>query len=805
MKSIVTILSRSILALCFSSIIIFGGITIYFMSSNYQKELHEAENETMGSVENSLKKEISQMQDYIKFSRDTARTASLKSIKNSIMEAHSLAMNLYGTYKNTMPEDELKELIKTTLQAMIYDYDDSYLFIVGMDGVLKLHTEAPNTTGNNVLNAKTSDNRYILKEMIRLADKRGEGYIDYLWPKPGASKKPYEKTSFIKLFEPYQWILGTGNYQDTITQRTQEHVLKRLNKLNSGGDEYFAGTFGGVSLLGKNKGKSIMKLKSSDGVHIVQEFIKAAKLGGRFVTYRSPSVSSSFKTYKRTSYCETVPGWNWILGASINIDQLEDVLQQKKDQLWNTLLLHLAAVLTLVILHSLIVLIFAERFKRVLTDNFNSFENFFRKGTYSTLKIDRSRIDFTEFDNMAELANNMIDSRESAKSELLKSEITYREIFNATKDAIGVLDIDKKIFTDVNQTFLDFFGMKRTEAIGMGPEAISFNSPPYDSKYAAELFNKALSGESVHFEWMVKKITGEAFWTDNLARVASIGGQKKLLIVMRNITERRKMQKLMVQTEKMMSIGGLAAGMAHEINNPLGIIMQVTQNIIRRTSPTLKSNIPVAEKCDIDLDNLRNYMDKRGINEYLRSIQDAGTRAAAIVKSMLEFSRKSNSSKSSGTIEPVIETALSLAANDYDFKKKYDFKKIKIIRDFNSSPMFNFTEMEIRQVIFSLIKNAAQALMERQKGDKIPTITIRTSSDENFVRVEIEDNGPGINQKELERIFEPFYSTKEPGIGTGLGLSVSYYIITQNHGGTISADSNPGEGTRFTISLPILT
>ncbi|NDV21168.1 cache domain-containing protein [Desulfovibrio sp. JC022] len=805
MKSIVTIFSRSILTLCFSSILIFGGMTVYFMISDYQDELQETETEIMGSVENSLKKEVSRMQAYIKFSRDTARAASLKSIKTSILEAHSLAMNIYETYKGTMPEDELKQLIKTTLQAMIHEYDDSYLFIIGMDGVLELHTEAPDITGNNVLGTRTSDSRYILKEMISLAERRGEGYIDYLWTKPGDSKVPYEKTSYIKLFTPYQWILGTGNYRDTITRHTQELILKRLNKLNSGGDEYFAGTFGGISLLGKNKGKSIMELKSSDGVYIVQEFIKAAKSGGKFITYRSPSISSGFKTYKKTSYCEAVPGWNWVMGASINIDQLEDTLQQKTEQLWNTLLLQLTAVLALIFLHSLLVLIFAERFKRVLAENFSSFENFFRKGTDSTLKIDRSRIDFTEFDKMAELANTMIDSRETAKSELLKSEITYREIFNATKDAIGVLDINKKVFIDVNQTFLDFFGMERAEAVGMGPEIISFNSPPYDGKYAAELFNKALSGESVHFEWMVKKKTGEPFWTDNLARVASIGGQKKLLIVMRNITERRKMQKLMVQTEKMMSIGGLAAGMAHEINNPLGIIMQVTQNIIRRTSPTLKSNLPVAEKCNIDLDNLRNYMDKRGINEYLSSIQEAGTRAAAIVKSMLEFSRKSNSSKSSGNIEPVIETALSLAANDYDFKKKYDFKKINIIRDFNSSPMFNFTEMEISQVILSLIKNAAQALMEEKNEHKIPTITIRTSSDENFVRVEIEDNGPGIDQKELERIFEPFYSTKDPGVGTGLGLSVSYYIITQNHGGTITADSNPGEGTRFTIILPILT
>lgn len=775
------------------------------MVSDYQNKLEEVETEIMGGVQDSLQKELFRLQDYIKFSRDTARSASLRSVKTSILEAHSLAMTLYETYKDSIPEDKLKELIKATLQAMIHDFDDSYLFIVRMDGVLVLHTSAPETNGDYVLDTKTSDSRYILREMVIIAKKQGEGYIDYLWSKPSSHDNSYEKTSYIKLFAPYQWILGTGTYRDTTTNQTQEHVLKRINKLNSNGNEYFAGTFSGTSLIGKNKGKNLMELKSSDGIFIIQEFIKSAKSGGGFISYRSPSIVSGFKSYKRMGYYEAVPGWNWFIGVSTNIERLEEKLKQKEESLWDRLLMRLAAVVALVCLYSLIIVFFSDRFKKILADNFNSFEIFFRKGTDSTTKIDRSKIDFTEFDTMAELANTMIDSRESAKKDLLKSEITYREIFNATKDAIGVLDINKRIFTDVNQTFLDFFGMERSEAIGMSPEIISFNSPPYDNKYAGELFTKALSGESIHFEWMVKNKKGEPFWTDNLARVASIGGQKKLLIVMRDITERRKMQKTMVQTEKMMSVGGLAAGMAHEVNNPLGIIMQVTQNIIRRTSPTLKSNIPVAESCDIDLNNLRNYMEKRGINDYLRSIQDAGSRAAAIVKSMIEFSRKSNSAKSSGTIEPVIETALSLAANDYDFKKKYDFKKIKIIRDFNSSPMFNFTEMEISQVILSLIKNAAQALSEDQNTHKIPTITIRTSSDENFVRIEIEDNGPGIEQEELQRIFEPFYSTKGPGVGTGLGLSVSYYIVTQNHSGTITVDSNPGEGTRFTISLPILT
>lgn len=350
------------------------------------------------------------------------------------------------------------------------------------------------------------------------------------------------------------------------------------------------------------------------------------------------------------------------------------------------LIINLSLLCALLLLYAITILLFSKKFKGMLADNFNSFELFFRRGTDSPVKIDRTQIAFKEFDQMAILANDMIDSREFAKNELLKSEITYREIFNATKDAIAVMDIQKRIFIDVNQAFLDFFGMNRSEAIGMSPEAISFNTPPYDNKYAAELFQKARSGESVHFEWMVKKSNGEPFWTDNLARVATIGGDKKLLIVMRDITERKKMQKIMVQTEKMMSVGGLAAGMAHEINNPLGVIMQVTQNIIRRTSPNLKKNLPIARQCDIDLNNLQNYMDKRGITEYLHGIQDAGNRASTIVKSMLDFSRKSTSAKSSCDIESVIETTLLLASNDYDLKKQYDFKKIKIIRDFSSPP-----------------------------------------------------------------------------------------------------------------------
>lgn len=798
-------LSRYMLALCFSSFFIFGGITVYFMVSYYEKELVEVETEILGGVEETLIREVSRVQNFLEFNRNNAQIQAIKNIKNFILEAHSLATNLYETYKDSMSEQELQTLIKETLRSLVHNFSDSYIFIIGMDGIEQLNTEHPSLEQQNVIDAQTANGRFIIRDMISLIKAKNEGYIDYLWSKPGKKGKSYEKKSYIKLFAPYNWIIGTGAYRDTITLKTQTESLKRISKINVGKDGYiFAGTYSGISLLGPAKGKNILNMKDSNSVKIIQKMIALAKSGGGFLSYTTPSVDPRYKTHRKLSYCTAVPEWNWYIGSGANIDILERKLKNEKDKLWETLIINISAVCALLLLYFITILYFSERFKRMLTDNFSSFRSFFRKGTDSPEKIDRSQIAFTEFDQMAKLANSMIDSREAAKKDLLKSEITYREIFNATKDAIAVMDIDKRIFIDVNQAFLDFFGMGRTEAIGMSPEAISFNTPPYDNKYAAELFQKAQSGESVHFEWMVKKSNGEPFWTDNLARVATIAGQKKLLIVMRDITERKKMQKIMIQTEKMMSVGGLAAGMAHEINNPLGVIMQVTQNIIRRTSPTLKSNIPVAEKCNIDLDNLRHYMDKRGITDYLHGIQEAGNRAASIVRSMLDFSRKSNSAKSSGDIEAVIETALSLASNDYDLKKQYDFKKIKIIRDYSSPPLFNFTEMELSQVILNLIKNAAQALSDDENKHKVPTITIRTSSSANIIRLEIEDNGPGIPHQDIKRVFEPFYTTKGPGLGTGLGLSVSYFIITQNHGGTITVDSTVGEGTRFTITLPIL-
>ncbi|MEW5722754.1 MAG: PAS domain S-box protein [Thermodesulfobacteriota bacterium] len=272
-----------------------------------------------------------------------------------------------------------------------------------------------------------------------------------------------------------------------------------------------------------------------------------------------------------------------------------------------------------------------------------------------------------------------------------------------------------------------------------------------------------------------------------------------------DVTDRVRIEEMMVQTEKMMSVGGLAAGMAHEINNPLGGVIQGVQNIKRRLSPELAQNLKAAQSCGTELEKVQAYLAKRQITDFLEGILNSGQRAAKIVANMLEFSRHSKSEMQLARLDELLDKTVELAASDYDLKKQYDFRHIEVVRDFDPEvpPVF-CDPTKIEQVILNLLKNAAQAMSEgRVVTGRSPRLVLRTRREESWTRIEIEDNGPGMDENVRRRIFEPFFTTKKVGYGTGLGLSVSYFIVTDTHQGRLSVESTPGKGTKFIMHLPL--
>jgi PAS domain S-box-containing protein len=278
-------------------------------------------------------------------------------------------------------------------------------------------------------------------------------------------------------------------------------------------------------------------------------------------------------------------------------------------------------------------------------------------------------------------------------------------------------------------------------------------------------------------------------------------GLREAVVCIDDVTERHRMQQMLVQSEKMMSVGGLAAGMAHEINNPLGGIMQSAQVVMNRMRVDLEANRRVAEKLDCSMETVRGYLEEREIPELLGNLRDCAKRAADIVANMLEFSRRSSSAWLPVAVNALVEKALELCLQDYNLSERYDFKRISVIRELDeANPSVPCSAQQIQQVVFNILRNAAQAMAEA--GTPEPSITVRTGVIADNVIIQVADNGPGMDEATRRKAFEPFFTTKEPGFGTGLGLSVSYFIVRENHGGEIDVDSEPGRGARFTVKLP---
>ncbi|MDZ8106918.1 MAG: PAS domain S-box protein [Nostoc sp. DedQUE12a] len=269
------------------------------------------------------------------------------------------------------------------------------------------------------------------------------------------------------------------------------------------------------------------------------------------------------------------------------------------------------------------------------------------------------------------------------------------------------------------------------------------------------------------------------------------------------LQELQRTQAQMIQAEKMSSLGQLVAGVAHEINNPVNFIHgnlnyleEHTQDLLKLIHSYQLSNIALCE--EIDLEYIQEDLPK-----ILNSMKVGTQRIRQIVLSLRTFSRMDEADFKAVDIHEGIDSTLMIL--QHRLKQKADFPEINVIKNYGNLPLVECYAGQLNQVFMNILANAIDALEQKTDHEvSLPTITIHTTLiDSNWVKIAIADNGLGMSEQVQKQVFNPFFTTKPVGKGTGMGMSISYPIITEKHGGKLECYSKPGQGTEFAIAIPI--
>lgn len=374
-----------------------------------------------------------------------------------------------------------------------------------------------------------------------------------------------------------------------------------------------------------------------------------------------------------------------------------------------------------------------------------------------------------------------IVSRQQRK--LIASEERYRALFEHASDGIGVVTAADHRLVDVNNKFCEILNCQSKELIGKDVhELIRGNGSGSTSNTLAELLDSNVSRES---ELTIQTASGLSLPVSVSSNALSTDRERLVILIIHDLSERKRleaekdeMQRQLFQSSKLASIGELSAGVAHEINNPLNGIINLAQ---------LLKDDKVA----------RTNSEQRMIN----GIIDEGGRIAKIVRDLLTFARQESHELERVSIAETINTSISL------FGHQLSKNGISIEIDVEETlPPLMADGSRLRQVMVNLISNAHHALLAKTSTPKVFRISARTlkQGGDRMVRLEFFDNGIGIRREDIDKVFDPFFTTRRDSGGTGLGLSLSFGIIRE-YGGTIIAESREGSHTRFIVDLPAAT
>lgn len=929
MRSIKTTFFRNMMLITLASV---GLLFLLWMQSEYTAFVEDA-NFARKAFEESqkemVKEEVTAVVDYINYTKNLTESVLRKTVRDRVLEASSVATHLHQVYSDSKSPEEVQQLIKDALRQLRFNDGRGYYFIFNLNGIEELFADRPELEGQNMLSLQGAKGEFVVRDMISLVRENDEGFYSYTWTKPGEEGNFHKKTAFVKSFPAYDWVIGTGEYVEDVRDDLQKQVLERLITLKFGREGYFFGsTSSGLPLFTSGKvtvgGHSIANVTDSQGVKIFAEYQKAtASPGGGFIRYSWQKLDSPTPSPK-ISFVIGIPDWQWIIGAGVYLDTVEEEIAQKKDLLFSRFLKKTLISFSLLFVLVLVVYFWVRRLAGTIQNGIDAFSHFCIKAATESILIDPGTLKFQEFIDIALSTNMMLEGQRQATEELVKSEEKYRTLFENMVHGV-FYQLSGGALVDVNQSALNMLGMSRDEFLGtrfdnpawkiiredgspLGveeyPSMVAIETGKPVIHFIAGVFNRVkdswvwlninaipqfrpgedrpflafvtlhditlrkameralreseeqfrtltdlapvgvyLAGpegycqyvnprwcemtgltadeamgegwlRSLHpddvgrvlstwrdmvtgrghrdIEYRLRNGDGKVLWVQGLAApqrddqgniVRYIGIDVDITRRKEDEGQRLKLESQLQQAQRLEAIGTLAGGIAHDFNNILGAILGYAE-MAKDDSPPESS-----------------------VARDLSEILSAGARAKDLVKQILAFSRQVGTERRSVRPAVIVHEAVRLLRpslpSTIEIKQEIDEAAGPILAD----------PTQLHQILVNLCTNAFHA-MEETGG--ILHISLKNTElrredlgrephvrPGEFAHLSVSDTGAGIAPEFVARIFEPYFTTKEVGKGTGMGLAIVHGIV-RSYEGFVTCTSLIGKGTAIHVYLPVM-
>ncbi|MCP3941900.1 MAG: response regulator [Desulfobacteraceae bacterium] len=733
------------------------------------------------TLETNIEKELTDTTESLINLIQISATISIKNRLQAIAEKNlEIAQYFYDKYKaGTMTREQAIKTIEEIFLTQSVGIS-GYIYCLDSNGLIVIHPKEK-VKGENLSKFD------FIKQQLSIK----EGYLEYNWKNPGESHER-AKALYMVYFEPLDWIISVSTYRDEFSYLVDINQFKEsILAFKSGKTGYaFVMDETGMALIHPRLQGSNLLEQAEDTSPFVRQMLDQ-KNGKLRYFWKNPDEN---RLREKIVIFKNLPQFKWIVGSTSYVEEVFSPLKTFKTIL--------AAVLIITLLSTVILTFFISRsITRPLDKLIQKLEagsrgDFSVRMNYDSQdelgKLSRHFNSFMDrLEDYHEKLNNEIQKTIATQAALVENELKLRGLFNQSFQYTGIVS-PYGILEEVNQSALDFADCTEAEVL-YKPfwETLWWGHDPTGQEEIKEAIHKGLKGELVRMETTNKAKTGEIRNLDiSIKPVFNNSNQIEFLIVEgRDITNlkqadaaRRHLAVQLERSQKMEAIGTLAGGIAHDFNNILSSIFGYTQ--------LAAMTIENPEKT------------KKHITQIIKGAQ----RAAGLVQQILTFSRQTEYKKHPLKIYLILKETLKLLRSSIP-------TTIEIKTQILSTAVVMADPTQMHQVIMNLCTNAYHSM---PKTGGILTVRLEdidrtTHRDQpvplqppyNYLKLEVLDTGCGMDQNTLEKAFDPYFTTKEVGRGTGFGLALVHAIVDE-HDGIIHAESEPGIGTKFLIYLPIV-